>query len=224
MEDSFAALSGDIGTQLRTSLEDAFKNRNLYSAVDNFHDYISKTLEDITNQLVFSAVFEDLYKDLEKEMKDSFGMSGDQDIRDDIIRFEKEYQNRLEQYEAAMEQAQEALRSEGYSTQGASNVSASRAVTESITESTGKAIDGRLTAMAISVASSNEIQARSAERITEISSYSSQFVSIADEVRDIQAQSLLALVAIQENTEQVVKPILAMRSDIASIKQATSNL
>lgn len=224
MEESFASLAGDIGSQLRSSLENAFKNRNLYSAVDDFHNYISKTLEDITNQLIFSAVFEDLYKSLEDDMKDSFGLGGDQDIRDDLIKFEKEYQNRLEQYDKAMEQAHETLANEGYSTDGQTNVDASRSVTESITESTGKAIDGRMTAIQIGVATSNEIQARSAERMTELATYSSQTVSLVDEVRDIQAQSLLALVAIQENTEQIVKPIIAIRQDIASIKQATNNL
>ena len=114
MRQNFSDLAGDIGDQLSDTLVDALRNGDLYSAVDDFHGKITSTIEDIVSQLVFSAVFEDLFNELEKRFNDSFKAGGDQSITDDLIWFDKIYKGNLDKYKEAMDQAKAELEGLGY--------------------------------------------------------------------------------------------------------------
>lgn len=48
--------------------------------------------------------------------------------------------------------------------------------------------------------------------------------NIADDTRDLIAQSYLELVQISENTGAIVKPVIQMQKDIAEVKKNTSKL
>ena len=65
-------------------------------------------------QLVFSATMGSMFDELQKRMMDSFGAGGDEDIVDDLIWMENEYQKRLEQYGQAMSEVQNSLDKLGY--------------------------------------------------------------------------------------------------------------
>ena len=114
MRDNFADISGDIGNQLSDSLVQAFRNRALNTAIDDFHSKMTSTIEDIMEQLVFSSTMGSMFDELEQRMMDSFGAGGDEDIVDDLIWMEQEYQKRLQQYQEAMEQVQDSLQELGY--------------------------------------------------------------------------------------------------------------
>lgn len=114
MRDNFTALSGEVGNQLADSLVSAFRNGELYSAIDDFHDKMTGTIEDIMEQLVFSSTMGSMFDEMEDRMMKSFGQGGDEDIVDDLIWMEGEYQKRLDQYNEAMMQVQKSLRSLGY--------------------------------------------------------------------------------------------------------------
>ena len=114
MRQNFSDLAGDIGDQLSDALVDAFRNGDLYSAVDDFHGKMTSTIEDIVSQLVFSAVFKDLFNELEKRFNDSFKEGGDQSITDDLIWFDKIYKGSLDKYKEAMDQAKAELEGQGY--------------------------------------------------------------------------------------------------------------
>ncbi|MBR6246157.1 MAG: hypothetical protein IKR15_02200 [Bacteroidales bacterium] len=114
MRDNFAELSGDIGNQLADSLVAAFRNGDLYDAIDDFHGKMTSTIEDIMEQLVFSSTMGAMFDELEDRMMKSFGVGGDEDIVDDLIWMEQEYQKRLEQYNEAMSDVQSSLRGLGY--------------------------------------------------------------------------------------------------------------
>ena len=114
MRQNFSDLAGDIGDQLSDALVDAFRNGDLYSAVDDFHGKMTSTIEDIVSQLVFSAVFKDLFNELEKRFNDSFKAGGDQSITDDLIWFDKIYKGNLDKYKEAMDQAKAELKGQGY--------------------------------------------------------------------------------------------------------------
>lgn len=114
MRQNFSDLAGDIGDQLSDALVDAFRNGDLYSAVDDFHGKMTSTIEDIVSKLVFSAVFEDLFNELEKRFNDSFKAGGDQSITDDLIWFDKIYKGNLDKYKEAMDQAKAELEGQGY--------------------------------------------------------------------------------------------------------------
>lgn len=114
MRQNFSDLAGDIGDQLSDALVEAFRNGDLYSAVDDFHGKMTSTIEDIVSQLVFSAVFKDLFNELEKRFDDSFKAGGDQSITDDLIWFDKIYKDNLDKYKEAMDQAKAELEGQGY--------------------------------------------------------------------------------------------------------------
>ena len=114
IRETFSNLSGDIGKQLSDSLVAAFRNGELYSAIDDFHAKMTDTIEDILEQLVFSATFGAMFDQLEDRMMKSFGVGGDQDIVDDLIWMENEYKDKLDQYNEAMMQVQKTLRGLGY--------------------------------------------------------------------------------------------------------------
>lgn len=114
MRDTFKNLSGDIGNQLSDSLINAFRNGELYSAIEDFHDKMTSTIEDIMEQLVFGTTMGSMFDQLEDRMMKSFGEGGDQDIVDDLIWMESEYPKRLDQYNEAMTEVQKSLRGLGY--------------------------------------------------------------------------------------------------------------
>lgn len=115
MRENFSNLAGDIGTQLADSLVDAFKNGELDGAVDDFHKKMNATIEDIIQQMVFSNVFSGMFDELQKDMEASFrGPNADNNIVDDLIRFEEAYQQGLADYEEQMNDARKYLQSKGY--------------------------------------------------------------------------------------------------------------
>ena len=66
------------------------------------------------SQLIFSAVFKDLFNELEQRFNDSFKAGGDQSITDDLIWFDKIYKGNLDKYKEAMDQAKAELEGQGY--------------------------------------------------------------------------------------------------------------
>lgn len=116
MRQTFLDLAGDIGNRLSDSLVAAFRNGDLDSAVDDFHKKMNSTIEDIIQQMIFSNVFSGMFDDLQKEMEESFkGPNADNNIVDDLMRFEKAYQEGLSEYEKQMKDARDYLESQGYS-------------------------------------------------------------------------------------------------------------
>lgn len=114
MRETFTELSGSLGAELSDSLVSAFRNGKLDSAIDDFHNKMNSTIEDIVEQMIFSNVFSDMFDNLQKEMESSFGDAGDNNIVDDLMRFEGAYKEGLEEYQKQMEDAREYLRSAGY--------------------------------------------------------------------------------------------------------------
>ena len=114
MRENFSALAGDVGNQLADSLVQAFRNGDLNAAIDDFHAKMTSTIEDIMEQLVFSATMGAMFDELEERMMSSIGAGGDQDIVDDLIWMEREYQKRLQQYNEAMTDVQNSLDKLGY--------------------------------------------------------------------------------------------------------------
>ena len=115
MRQNFADLAGDIGNKLSDSLVEAFRNGDLNGAIDDFHAKMNDTIEDIIQQMIFSNVFSGMFDDLQKEMESSFkGPNADNNIVDDLMRFEEAYQKGLSDYEAQMSEARAYLESQGY--------------------------------------------------------------------------------------------------------------
>lgn len=113
MRDNLADLVGDMADTIRDKLAEAWRSRKIFSAIDDVRDYVGGVIEDLTEQIVFSSIFQDLFEGLQKDMEASFGAGGDQDIRDDLAAFLEAWPGLLESYSAAMDQAREAAAAQG---------------------------------------------------------------------------------------------------------------
>lgn len=113
MEETFATLAGDLGRNLSQTLAAAWRDGDLFRAVDDYEKYVGETIGKIIEQLVFAQYFQGYFDELKKRFKDSFEAGGDQDIVDDIIWFSREYKRGVESYGKAMDEARKALKGEG---------------------------------------------------------------------------------------------------------------
>lgn len=151
LESNLSEFTGNIGNQLRDTLVEAWKNRDLYGAIDDFKDYVNDMIADILIQSAFSSIFGDLFDKLEKDMKSSFGIGGDNDITDDIMNFEKEYQARLGLWDDAMKGIQASMENLGY--RGIADVETQRNATagafQTMSQDTASELNGRFTALQI---------------------------------------------------------------------------
>ena len=74
-------LAGSLGDDLKNALVGAFEDGT--SAADAFGGAVSKILEDMVSQILFSSLFADDFDKLQKEMQASFDVNGDQSAVDD---------------------------------------------------------------------------------------------------------------------------------------------
>lgn len=170
MRDNFTELCGDIGDQLRETLVEAWRNRDLYAAVDEFHDYMGGVIEDILEQLVFAATMQPVFDQLQKDMEDSFLPGGDQDITDDLAKFANALPQRLEAFADAMEQARAGMEQYGFNLwQAADNADGGLGNgIKSITEDTANLMASYLNAMRADLSIIRAMQAQGWQDIKQI--------------------------------------------------------
>ncbi|MBR3291366.1 MAG: hypothetical protein IKI66_04205 [Bacteroidales bacterium] len=170
LRDNFKELCGDIGNQLRDTLVEAWRNRDLYAAVDEFHDYMGGVIEDILEQLVFAATMQPLFDQLQKEMEASFLPGGDQDITDDLAKFANALPANLEAFAAAMEQARAEMEAYGFNLWQAANDSAANLAggIKSITEDTANLIASYVNAIRADVSYIRVMQGPGWENVKQI--------------------------------------------------------
>ena len=153
MRQTFQDLAGDIGSQLSDSLVEAFKNGDLYGAIDDFHGKMTSTIEDIIEQMIFSNVFSGMFDNLQKEMEASFnGPDADNSIVDDLMRFNTAYQSGLEEYKKQMEDARAYMKSEGYDAWSPETTQqqATYGAFQTMSQDVGTELNGRFSALQIS--------------------------------------------------------------------------
>ena len=153
LHDNFTELCGSIGDQLRDTLVEAWTNRDIFAAVDKFHDYIGGVIEDILEQMVFASTMQPLFDQLQKDMEASFLPGGDQDITDELARFASTLPQNLDAFSAAMEQARAGMEQYGFNLWDAAGDSSNLAGgLSSLTEETGSLIASYLNAIRAEVA------------------------------------------------------------------------
>lgn len=148
MRENFHDLAGDLGDRLSDALVSAFRSGKIDSAIGTFKGDVTKAIESIVQQSIFSSLFQDLFSGLEQDMMKSFGAGGDQNLIDDIMRFDSAYQDRIDAYSKAMQEAQDYYKRQGYDLWGAENTrtAASKAISGVSQESFDDAL-GRFTAI-----------------------------------------------------------------------------
>lgn len=208
------------------------------SFIDNLMDmkYDAKAAaEDISEyfmRAMLSNKIGELYSDKLEGWWKNFGAAMEDN---ELTEAEREaLQDEYMQYvEEAMKLRDELAAATGYdkiSQESTSQSSTSKGF-EAMSQDTGEELNGRFTALQIAgeeVKNQNVTQSQSLNLLTAkadvILSVNTETRNIADDTRDLIAQSYLELVQISENTGAIVKPIQQMQRDIAEVKKNTAKL
>lgn len=208
------------------------------SFVDNLMDmkYDAKAAaEDISEyfmRAMLSNKIGELYSDKLEEWWKKFGASMEDNELTEAERkaLQDEYMGYVEE---AMKLRDELAAATGYDkiSQESTSQSASSKGFQAMSQDTGEELNGRFTALQIAgeeIKNQNIIQSQSLNLLTvkadALLSINTETRNIADDTRNLIAQSYLELVQISENTGAIVKPIQQMQRDIAEVKKNAAKL
>nr|DAD75138.1 MAG TPA: tail tape measure protein [Siphoviridae sp. ctkcl3]DAV94679.1 MAG TPA: tail tape measure protein [Caudoviricetes sp.] len=191
--------------------------------------------EDISEYFMRAMLSEQvgaLYQDKLKKWYEKFakGMEDGSLTESERNALNAEYMGYIEE---AMKLRDELAAATGYDkiSQESTSQSASSKGFQVMSQDTGEELNGRFTALQIAgeeIKNQNIIQSQSLNLLTvkadALLSINTETRNIADDTRDLIAQSYLELVQISENTGAIVKPIIQIQKDMAEVKNNTSKL
>ena len=189
---------------------------------DNFEEYLRKSIlaSVISNQ--YKGQIEKLYKDWEKAGKDQVF------TEDEVNALRQSQQDLVNQL---IEERENLKKTFGWDTEAQEQQSASSGGFETMTHDQASELSGRFTAVAESNMRIEQATDQQTLAITQLSGSISVLVSqiygssnIAEDTRNILAQSYLELKQINENTGNSAKYLKDIKADIAIVKQNTSKL
>ena len=202
---------------------------DMEKSAENFADDISKYFM----QAMLSNAIGEQFSDKLRTWYDKFGEA----MKDDGTLDNNERKELMDEYmgyvDEAMKLRDELAAATGYdkiSQESYSQSSSSRGF-QAMSQDTDEELNGRFTALQIAgeeIKNQNIIQSQSLNLLTvkadALLSINTETRNIADDTRDLIAQSYLELVQISENTGAIVKPIQQMQRDIAEVKKNTAKL
>lgn len=209
MHDNLSNLVGDMADQIRDKLVAAWRDREIFDAIDEIGDYVSGVIESILEQSVFASVFQGLFEDLQSKMEASFAPGGDQDITDELADFLDSYPSLLEAYTKAMDAAKRVATERGLDLwdDQSERQGLSKGIESNFSQDTIDYWSGQLTLL---VGFSRK-QSESLERIAEAtSSINSDFTA------NVQAY----LAGIKDDTAAMRRDLNSMTGDMSSVKTA----
>lgn len=202
---------------------------DMEKSAEDFADDISKYFM----QAMLSNAIGEQFSDKLRTWYDKFGEA----MKDDGTLDNNERKELVDEYmgyvDEAMKLRDELAAATGYDkiSQEAASQSASSKGFQTMSQDTGEELNGRFTALQIAgeeIKNQNIIQSQSLNLLTvkadALLSINTETRNIADDTRDLIAQSYLELVQISENTGAIVKPIQQMQRDIAEVKKNTAKL
>lgn len=202
---------------------------DMEKSAEDFADDISKYFM----QAMLSNAIGEQFSDKLRTWYDKFGEA----MKDDGTLDNNERKELMDEYMGYVDEAMK-LRDElaavtGYDkiSQESTSQSASSKGFQAMSQDTDEELNGRFTALQIAgeeIKNQNIIQSQSLNLLTvkadALLSINTETRNIADDTRDLIAQSYLELVQISENTGAIVKPIQQMQRDIAEVKKNTAKL
>ena len=229
--------------ELTDSLYEGLIGMSFDSMYDSFISSLmdmEKSAEDFANdiskyfmQAMLSNAIGEQFSDKLRTWYDKFGEA----MKDDGTLDNNERKELMDEYmgyvDEAMKLRDELAAATGYDkiSQESTSQSASSKGFQVMSQDTGEELNGRFTALQIAgeeIKNQNIIQSQSLNLLT-VKADALLFINtetrnIADDTRDLIAQSYLELVQISENTGAIVKPIQQMQRDIAEVKKNTAKL
>ena len=230
--------------ELTDSLYEGLIGMSFDSMYDSFISSLmdmEKSAEDFANdiskyfmQAMLSNAIGEQFSDKLRTWYDKFGEA----MKDDGTLDNNERKELMDEYmgyvDEAMKLRDELAAATGYdkiSQESYSQSSSSRGFGTEMTHEDAGELNGRFTALQITgeeIKNQNIIQSQSLNLLTvkadALLSINTETRNIADDTRDLIAQSYLELVQISENTGAIVKPIQQMQRDIAEVKKNTAKL
>lgn len=203
---------------------------DMEKSAEDFADDISKYFM----QAMLSNAIGEQFSDKLRTWYDKFGEA----MKDDGTLDNNERKELMDEYmgyvDEAMKLRDELAAATGYdkiSQESYSQSSSSRGFGTEMTHEDAGELNGRFTALQITgeeIKNQNIIQSQSLNLLTvkadALLSINTETRNIADDTRDLIAQSYLELVQISENTGAIVKPIQQMQRDIAEVKKNIAKL
>lgn len=211
----------DVDT-LRSDFQDLLTDMDANSAdfADNFEEYMRNA--------ILNSMLKESYMGRLEEWRKKFYAAMDDDVT------EQEYNDLKEegrQIADDMKAEREAMADMfGWKSESSSQEATAKGF-QAMSQDTGDELNGRFTALQISgeeIKNQNTIQSQSLNLLTAkadtILSINTETRNIADDTRDLIAQSYLELVQISENTGNSAKYLKDIKADIAEVKNNTSKL
>ncbi|WP_368107208.1 tape measure protein [Bacteroides nordii] len=211
----------DVDT-LRSDFQDLLTDMDANSAdfADNFEEYMRNA--------ILNSMLKESYMDRLEEWRKKFYAAMDDGVT------EQEYNDLKEEGQQIaddMKAEREAMADMfGWKSESSSQEATAKGF-QAMSQDTGDELYGRFTALQISgeeIKNQNTIQSQSLNLLTAkadtILSINTETRNIADDTRDLIAQSYLELVQITENTGNSAKYLKDIKADIAEVKRNTSNL
>lgn len=229
--------------ELTDNLYEGLTGMSFDSMYDSFVSSLmdmGKSAEDVADdiskyfmQAMLSNAIGEQFSDKLRTWYDKFGEA----MKDDGTLDNNERKELMDEYmgyvDEAMKLRDELAAATGYdkNSQESTSQSASSKGFQVMSQDTGEELNGRFTALQIAgeeIKNQNIIQSQSLNLLTvkadALLSINTETRNIADDTRDLIAQSYLELVQISENTGAIVKPIIQIQKDIAEVKKNTSKL
>ena len=229
--------------ELTDNLYEGLTGMSFDSMYDSFVSSLmdmEKSAEDVADdiskyfmQAMLSNAIGEQFSDKLRTWYDKFGEA----MKDDGTLDNNERKELMDEYmgyvDEAMKLRDELAAATGYDkiSQESTSQSASSKGFQVMSQDTGEELNGRFTALQIAgeeIKNQNIIQSQSLNLLTvkadALLSINTETRNIADDTRDLIAQSYLELVQISENTGAIVKPIQQMQRDIAEVKKNTAKL
>ncbi|WP_132216183.1 tape measure protein [Phocaeicola massiliensis] len=229
--------------ELTDNLYEGLTGMSFDSMYDSFVSSLmdmGKSAEDVADdiskyfmQAMLSNAIGEQFSDKLRTWYDKFGEA----MKDDGTLDNNERKELMDEYmgyvDEAMKLRDELAAATGYDkiSQESTSQSASSKGFQVMSQDTGEELNGRFTALQIAgeeIKNQNIIQSQSLNLLTvkadALLSINTETRNIADDTRDLIAQSYLELVQISENTGAIVKPIIQIQKDIAEVKKNTSKL
>jgi hypothetical protein len=201
LEDYIKNLVGELGSEVSDLLIEAFRNDDIFSAIDGITNYLNNKIANIVHQRVFSSIFEEDFNRLSESMKLG-AESGD--ITAQLISGVSSIRSKVNQYMNVMNDLDEEMKKQGFDLfsdietmkEEALSGSGLRLTAEEIKESNGNFMGLKLTAM-------------------EINSNVANMKAIAQTHNDLLRSNQNALMAIVTNTAH----LQYIRDDIANMNR-----
>lgn len=188
---------------------------------DNFEKYLQKS--------IFESLLANKYKERIQALYDTWVEYGKDGLTPDEVQKLRDMQEQLS--ESLLAERDKIMSDFGFTTNGSESKSSTSKGFSTMSQDTGEELNGRFTALQITgeeIKNQNAIQVQSLNLLTmkseDIFRVNTETRNIADDTRDLIAQSYLELVQISENTGNSAKYLKDIKADIASVKKNTAGL